>query len=66
MNVALIREFCKARNMTIMEFEKRSGLSNGTVGTWDKETKKAPRADTLKKAADFMGVKMDDLMREEE
>lgn len=61
MNVALIREKCKERNITIAEFERLANLSNGSVGMWAK-SRNAPRADTLKKAADFLGVTMEELL----
>lgn len=65
-NVAPIREYCKAQNITVMEFEKRAGLSNGAIGTWESEMRFAPRADNLKKAADLVGVPMEMLLTSEQ
>ena len=65
-NVAPIRSYCKDKNITIAEFEKRAGLSNGAVGTWESEMRFAPRADNLKKAADLIGVPMETLLTSEQ
>jgi len=64
-NVAPIREYCKNQNITIAEFERRAGLSNAAVGTWENEMKFAPRADVLKRAADLIGVPMETLLTAE-
>lgn len=61
MNVDKIRAVCRERNMSITDFERDAGLSNGTVGKWE-TMKYSPRYDLLKKAADFLGITVDELM----
>lgn len=51
-----IKELAKKRNLTIAEVERNAGISNGTIGKWDKQN---PSKKTASKAAKFFGVSTD-------
>lgn len=42
--------YCEENNMSVMAFEQKCGLKNGTVGKW-KDGKYAPRFSSLEKIA---------------
>lgn len=54
-----IRELAHKRNSSIPAVEKACGLSNGAISKWDISI---PRADNLKKVADYLGVSTDYLL----
>lgn len=45
-----VEELCKEKGISISRLEKECGIGNATIKGWDKSI---PRADTLKKVADF-------------
>lgn len=57
-----ISRLCEKKGITIREFEQRAGLKNGAVGKWKKSS---PTVKSLQKAADFFGVTINYLLREE-
>ncbi len=57
-----INRLCEQRELSIAALEKKSGLKNATICKWRNSV---PRADTLKKVADALGVTVDYLLQEE-
>lgn len=55
----IIKQLAKERNMTIAELERKTGISNGTIGKWDKQT---PSTDPITKIANFLHVSVDYLL----
>ena len=62
MTIANIRALCKERKITIAELERNTGLGNGVIARWDGAS---PRIEGVKAVADYFGVSVDDLLREE-
>ena len=54
-----IENLCKEKNVSISRLEKECGIGNGTIARWDKSY---PRADNLKKVADYLGVPIEKLL----
>lgn len=57
-----ILELCKKHNTTISALEKELGFANSSIARWDRNM---PRADNLKKVADYFNVSVDSLLEEE-
>ena len=57
-----ITQLCKEKGITISRLEKEAGLGNATVRGWEESI---PKVDKLKQVADYFGVTVDDLLREE-
>lgn len=57
-----IRALCKERGVTIAEVERVTGLGNGVIRRWDENS---PTVSKLKPVADYFGVTVDELLREE-
>lgn len=55
-----IRALCKGRGITLAELERSAGLGNGVIARWGETN---PRIDKLKAVADFFGVTVDELMK---
>lgn len=55
-----IKELCARKKMNISTLEKKAGLSNGTIGKWDKAS---PQLDSVVKVAEALNVKVDALIR---
>lgn len=51
--VERIRELCSQWNTNFAEIERKLGIGNGIIARWKKSK---PRADTLKKVADYFNV----------
>jgi len=62
MNVERLRRMCSERNETLAHVEKETGISNGSIRRWDKHS---PNVDTAKLVADYLGVSVDFLIRNE-
>ena len=62
LNVQKIKELCDARGLNFSQLEKAVGLGNGTIGKWKDSS---PRVDGAKRVADFLGVTIDELVKEE-
>lgn len=56
-----IVKLCEERKITIAKLERECGFGNATLRGW-KEYR--PKADTLKKVAEYFGVTMEELMEE--
>lgn len=57
-----VLRLCRERKVSIHQLEVRCGIGNGTIGGW-KTYGSIPRADTVKKIADYFGVSTDELLR---
>ena len=62
MIVKNIQRLCEKNNISFAKLEKAVGLGNGVIAKWKDGN---PRVDRLKLVADFFGVTVDDLLREE-
>ena len=51
-----VEEICKERDISISRLEKDCGIGNATIRKWNESI---PRADTLKKVADYFGVSIE-------
>lgn len=54
-----IKSLCKEKGLTIQRLEIETGLSNGTISKWDKAK---PKAESLEKVANYLGVTIDFLL----
>ena len=54
-----IKELANARNLSLAEVERRTGLSSGSITKWGKSS---PSADKLEKVAGFFEVSTDYLI----
>ncbi len=57
-----IRSLCETRGISIAKLERNLEFGNGTVRGWSRSS---PSADKLKRVADYFGVTVDELLREE-
>lgn len=57
-----IKRLCKERGICIKALEQATGIGNGVIARW---VTSAPRVDSLKKVADYFGVTVDELMKDE-
>lgn len=57
-----IKKMCKERGITIAKLERETKIGNGTIARWGKST---PRIDSLKSVADYFGVTLDELLKED-
>ena len=55
-----IKALCDERVIPIYQLEAKAGVANGTIGAWRSAD---PKASTLKKVADALGVTVDDLLK---
>lgn len=62
--VQKIKELCKNQNISIAKLERMAGLGNGTIGKWEKFSRK-PKHEHLKSIADILSVSISDLTGEE-
>lgn len=49
-----VADYCKENNLSIMAFEQKCGLTNGTVSKW--KEKGSPRLETLEKIVKATGI----------
>ena len=54
-----VEELCFKRGISIAKLERECNIGNGTIAKWDESS---PRVDSLKKVADYFGVKVDYLI----
>lgn len=71
MILANIKRLCANENITLAALERKLDIGNGVIARWDgrfgePEAKGFPRVDILKKVADYFGVTIDDLLKEDE
>ena len=57
-----ITKLCKSKNISIAALEKSVGLGNATIRGWAESD---PSASKLKRVADFFGVTVDELLKED-
>ena len=57
-----IRALCKERGVTVAEVERTVGLGNGVIRKWDDNS---PTVSKLKPVADYFGVTVDELLRDD-
>lgn len=57
-----VTELIKSKGMTIAEFERKAGLSNGSVGKWKINR---PLMSTVEKVAEALEVNPVELLKEE-
>lgn len=57
-----IKRLCEQQGITITELERSVGLASYTIGKWRNVS---PTIGNLKAVADFFGVTVDELIREE-
>ena len=57
-----IRVLCTKRNISLTKLEQDIGLSNGVIGKWRESN---PSVVNLKKVADYFGVTIDELLKED-
>ena len=58
-----VSNLCKERKISIARLEREVGIGNGVISGWENGN---PRVDTLKKVADYFGVTVDELLKEQE
>lgn len=63
MIVANIRALCGEKGVTIAEVERVTGIGNGVIRRWDEGS---PRLSSIKRVADFFGVTVDELLKDDE
>ena len=54
-----IKEICKTKGVSVACVEKQAGLSNGTIGKWDKAS---PTIENLQAVAKTLECSVDDLL----
>lgn len=59
----VIKARCEEKGITIAQLEREAHISNGVVRRWGTLN---PRLDNLKAVADYFGVTVDELLKEEE
>lgn len=57
-----IRGLCAKNNISMAQLEEVAGLGKKTVFRWNKVS---PSSDKLKRVADYFGVTVDELLKEE-
>lgn len=57
-----IKKLTRAKGITLENLEEAVGAGKGTIKNWADH---APSVLTVKKVADFLGVTVDDLLKEE-
>ena len=61
--VKKISELCKQRGISLAQLERECGLKSRTVYRWDANV---PSVDKVKAVADYLGVTVDSLIKNEE
>lgn len=57
-----VKELCEKNSIGVSKLEKDCSIGNGTISGWKVST---PRADTIKKVADYFGVSIEYFLEEE-
>lgn len=57
-----IKHLCRENKISICALERTLGIGNGTIGGWGIYS---PRLDIVKKVADYFGVTVDELLKED-
>jgi len=64
-NEEILRAKVIKKGLNISVLEQKAGIANGTIGKWFLHGS-TPNVETLKKVADVLGCKIDDLLVKEE
>jgi transcriptional regulator with XRE-family HTH domain len=56
-----IQRLCREKGTTLCEVERKTGLGNGVIARWKDSN---PRVDRLAAVAEYFGVTLDDLLRD--
>ena len=59
-----IMDYCNQNSLSVLAFEKKCGLTNGTVGKWKDGGN--PSLETLQKIVSATGIPIDEWMKESE
>ena len=57
-----IRKLCEKQGLTLRALERALNIGNGVIAGWSEGR---PRVDLLKRVADYFGVTVDELLRED-
>ena len=57
-----IRRLCAAKGISLAALERETGIGNGVIARWGEGS---PRVTLLKRVADYFGVTVDELLKEE-
>lgn len=57
-----IKRLCSVKGISLAALEKATGIGNGVIARWGEGL---PRVDLLKRVADYFGVTVDELLKEE-
>lgn len=60
-----VKAIADQKGMTINAVEKAAGLSNGTIGKWQKTKSRTGRLTSVRAIANVLGVSVDELIKEE-
>jgi len=60
-----VKAIAKEKGMSIKALEKAAGLSNGTIGKWQKSTSGVGRLGSIRAIANALGVTVEELIKEE-
>lgn len=58
-----VKRLCLKNHTSIFTLEKVCGIGNGSIGKWA-DVDADPRIGTLKKIADYFGVTVDELIKD--
>lgn len=61
--VEKIRSLCQKRGISLWSLERELGIGNGIIARWETSS---PRLESVKKVADYFGVAVDDLLKQDE
>lgn len=56
-----VKKLAENIGLNISALEKKAGIANGTIAGWD-NAKRGPYAESLKKVADVLNVKIEELL----
>ena len=57
-----IQRLCKEKGASLKSLERETGIGNGVIARW---AHGSPRVDSLRKVADYFGVTIDELLKED-
>ena len=59
-----VKRLCRERNVSLAKLERSAHIGNGVIARWDNPNR-GPSAKNLKAVADYFGVTVDELLRED-
>lgn len=60
--LAKIKELCAQHGTSLSKVEEACGIGSNSMHKWDRHT---PSVDKVKRVADYFGVSVDELLKEE-